>query len=359
VTVIGANARARVADRVEAVCASDLDERALRAEILATLQPVIGFDAYVWLLTDPSTSVGSTPLADVPCLPELPTLIKRKYVNPTNRWTSLMGNGNPTRLPPVVGGHPESPWRAMLLDNEIGDVASATFRDGHGCWGFVDLWRSSDRGGFHDAELSVLADVLPVVTAALRRRQAATFTGDVVSPVTADGPAVLILDDELTITGQTGAATEWLRRLLPTTPGIAPIPAAALNVAAQLLAIEAGVDDNPASARTHVAGLTWVTLRASRLSGGPIAVSIEETPAAPRLDLFARTHAFTPREGELLQLLARGLDTRELGKAMRIKDFTVHDHLKSIFAKTSLNSRTAVLTAAVGASRSGSVGGSV
>jgi DNA-binding NarL/FixJ family response regulator len=92
-----------------------------------------------------------------------------------------------------------------------------------------------------------------------------------------------------------------------------------------------------------------VTLRASRLSGGSIAVSIEETPAAPRLDLFARAHAFTPREGELLRLLARGLDTRELGKAMRIKDFTVHDHLKSIFTKTSLNTRTAVLTAALGA----------
>jgi DNA-binding NarL/FixJ family response regulator len=138
-------------------------------------------------------------------------------------------------------------------------------------------------------------------------------------------------------------------------------------VAAQLLAIEAGVDNNPASARTHVAGLTWVTLRASRLSGGPsssptdqgaIAVSIEETPAGPRLDLFARAKAFTPREAELLQLLARGLDTRELAKAMRIKDFTVHDHLKSVFAKTSLNTRTAVLTAALGASRSWSARGS-
>jgi DNA-binding CsgD family transcriptional regulator len=349
VTAIGANARARLVDRVEAVCASGLDERALRAEVLATLRPVIGFDAYVWLLTDPSTSVGSAPLADVPCRSELPTLIKRKYVNPTNRWTSLMGDGNPARLPPVVAGHPESPWREMLLDNDIGDVASAAFRDREGCWGFVDLWRGSDRKSLSVDELEALAGVLPAVTAALRRRQAATFADGTMSPVVAEGPAVLILDDELRITDQTDAATAWLRRLLPTTPGIAPIPAAALNVAAQLLAIEAGVDDNPASARTYVAGLTWLTLRASRLSGGSIAVSIEETPAAPRLDLFARAHAFTPREGELLRLLARGLDTRELGRAMRIKDFTVHDHLKSIFAKTSLNTRTAVLTAALGA----------
>jgi DNA-binding CsgD family transcriptional regulator len=34
-------------------------------EVLAVLRRVIGFDAYVWLVTDPETSVGSAPLARV------------------------------------------------------------------------------------------------------------------------------------------------------------------------------------------------------------------------------------------------------------------------------------------------------
>ena len=44
--------------------------------LLEEIRRAVSFDAYAWLLTDPETSVGSAPLADVPCLPELPRLIR-------------------------------------------------------------------------------------------------------------------------------------------------------------------------------------------------------------------------------------------------------------------------------------------
>ena len=54
-------------------CARSLvDARTLRLELLEELRQMVPFDAYAWLLTDPETSVGSSPLAAVPCLPELP-----------------------------------------------------------------------------------------------------------------------------------------------------------------------------------------------------------------------------------------------------------------------------------------------
>ncbi|WP_309116894.1 hypothetical protein [Saccharothrix sp.] len=40
---------------------------------------------------------------------------------------------------------------------------------------------------------------------------------------------------------------------MPPAEGRAPIPASAYNVAAQLLAVEAGVDDHPPWARAHLA----------------------------------------------------------------------------------------------------------
>jgi hypothetical protein len=53
------------------LCGSLVDARTLRLELLKELRQTVPFDAYAWLLTDPETSVGSSPLADVPCLPEL------------------------------------------------------------------------------------------------------------------------------------------------------------------------------------------------------------------------------------------------------------------------------------------------
>jgi len=54
----GTWARTRVAERVTALAAAGLGDRELRREVLAVLGEVIGFDAYVWLLTDPVTAVG-------------------------------------------------------------------------------------------------------------------------------------------------------------------------------------------------------------------------------------------------------------------------------------------------------------
>lgn len=346
---------ARTLDRIERLCASTMDERALRVEIIGELRRSIGFDAYVWLLTDPVTTVGNSPLAEVPALPQLPTLIKGKYSSTVNRWTTLGGAAEPARLLSRVAADADDPWRVMLKDYEIVDVASTVFRDRHGCWGFLDLWRHQSSGPFADAAIAVLVAVDAPITAALRRRQAGTFTSIAAPLPSNEGPAILLLDDDLCITAQTDAATEWLRRLLPTAPGLAPIPAAAFNVAAQLLAVEAGVDEHPAAASAYVPGFTWVTVRASRFAGtatarpGAIAVSIEETPDALRLEVYARAHALSPREQSLLRLLVRGLDTRELAQSMSISEYTVGDHLKSIFAKTGINSRTGILTAALGA----------
>lgn len=352
----GSSSLARSVERIERLCASTLGERDLRVGIVAELRRSLGFDAYAWLLTDPVTAVGSNPVAEVPALAALPTVIKLKYSSPINRWTTLAGPPHPVRLLSRTAAGPLDPWRAMLTGYGIVDVASTVCRDRHGTWAFLDLWRDGTSGPFTDDEVAVLVAVGSTTTTAVRRRLAGTFVAPAASVPRDEGPAVLILDDALCITGQTVAATAWLQRLLPTTPGMAPIPAAAYNVAAQLIAVEAGADDHPASARTHVPGFTWVTVRASRLAAsgtagpGAIAVSIEETPGAERLDVYARSHAFSPREHRLVQLLARGLDTHELAEAMSISDYTVGDHLKSIFARTGLNSRHAVLTAALGTS---------
>lgn len=158
---------------------------------------------------------------------------------------------------------------------------------------------------------------------------------------------VLLLSAGLDVLGQTPQTHEYLQALIPPEQGRAPVPACAYNVAAQLLAVESGVDDHEASARVHLAAGLWLTLRAARL-GADIAVTIEESAPAERLDLFARASALSARESELLTHLASGADTREVAARMFVSEHTVQDHLKSVFAKTRTRSRRTLLARALG-----------
>src|SRR5260370_33906950 len=125
-------ARNRACERIEAIGAEPLDAMNLRLRVLDVLRGMVGFDAHVWLLTDPVTTVGAAPLAAVPCLPELPALIKAKYATPVNRWTVLLLQKSPAgTLSDAVGGELDRSlmWRDVLCRYGIGDVASVVLAD--------------------------------------------------------------------------------------------------------------------------------------------------------------------------------------------------------------------------------------
>lgn len=345
--------RRRAVDRIASAAGGSDEDRVLRARILAATRQEVSFDAHAWLLTDPETEVGSSPLAEVPCLPELAESIRLKYLTAVNRWTTLDQ--------PAAGLHRATDgdlgrslvWHELLARYEVRDVASMVFRDLYGCWGFLDLWRTGDAAPFTEAEIALLGDVAGPVTTALREAQARTFAGTDPMPAAA-GPVVLLVSPTLEIRAQTDATDDYLRTLLPTEADRRPIPAGAYNVAAQLLAVEAGIDAHEPSTRVHSVGGAWLTLRAARVGAagseeqGDIAVTIEPTALADRESLFARAHGLTSREAELLGLLVRGFDTRAVAGAMFVAEYTVQDHLKSIFAKTGVRNRRTLLARVAG-----------
>lgn len=340
-------------ERVERLCRSTLGDRELRARVLEQLRPALGFDAYAWLLTDPTTWVGTGPLAEVPDLRDLPRLVALKYATAVNRWTALPA-GRGALLSAATGGRLGTSllWRDLLAGYGVVDVASISFRDRYGSWGFLDLWRSGSRSAYAQADAELLTRIASPVTAGLRRSQARLFAGTVSTP-TGPGSAVLVLDDRLQVRQQTASVDRHLRALLPTAPDLGPVPAAALNVAAQLLAVEAGVDDHVPATRAHLAGGPWIGVRASRLQApgdqiGSIAVTIEPLPAHERLDLYARSAGLTPRERQILHQVAQGADNTVLARRFEISRFTVQDHLKSIFAKTGCSGRAELIARATG-----------
>lgn len=344
---------ARAAERVARLCRAYHDARTLRLALLDEIRRVVAFDAYSWLLTDPETEVGCAPLADVPCLPELPRLIRLKYLTPVNRWTHLAVPA--ALLQTTTGNQPERSlvWREILASYEVNDVASLVFRDRFGCWAFLELWRIGRGKRFTDAEAEFMTAIAVPVTEALRRCQARTFDL-VASDPQRTGPVVLVLSPQLEVRAQTAETDTYLRTLVPPDADRPPIPSGAYNVAAQLVAVESGVDDHPPSARVNLSGGTWLTLRAARIGAGvatgeaDIAVTIEATSAAERTALFARAFGLSARETELLSHLVTGADTHRIAEQMFVSEHTVQDHLKSIFAKTATRNRRTLLARSAG-----------
>jgi DNA-binding NarL/FixJ family response regulator len=79
-----------------------------------------------------------------------------------------------------------------------------------------------------------------------------------------------------------------------------------------------------------------------------IAVTIETAPPSERMALFCLASGLSPRESELVASLARGSDTRQLADELFISENTVQDHFKSIFTKTGIRSRRALMVRALG-----------
>ncbi|MCY0905299.1 helix-turn-helix domain-containing protein [Arthrobacter sp. H14-L1] len=342
--------RANVLERIESLSGAASDARKFRTDVLRELHRAVGFDAHVWLLTDPVTTVGSDPHADVPAFGQLPSLIKFKYLTAVNRWSDLIARRvQVASLVEATGADLARSllWREVLHDYGVKDVASIVMADRYGCWGFLDLWRRGAPNAFDDDELTFLRQLAPVLTRGLRVRQSVTFSTVPSARRRDSGPVVLVLSENLEVVSQTGAAEEWLRTLLPAASDFPPVPASVYNAAAQLLAVEQKVDSHEARARVHLTDGTWITVRAARM-GSQIAVSLEASSPEERLEVFALAHGMSAREAELLAMLADGSDTKLIAQRMFLSELTVQDHLKSIFAKSQTHNRRSLLAQIVG-----------
>lgn len=339
---------------------------------------MLPFSAFVWPLSDPLTATGMSPMARIPCPDELPLLIRLKYLTPAGRWTQLAISPSPvTTLLRETAGDPSRSllWDGLMKRYGVSDVLFAVLADKHGCWGWLDLWRTDPDDPFSAEEVGYLAAVVHEVTPALRRSIARQFLVEVpggLDPVghevvrnrasavggspRPDLPqqAVLTLDADMAVVGGTASVEEWLGLLQAGPRPFQRVPAEVLNVAAQLLAREAGVDRHPASARVHIGSGEWALLQASRMDSTgaaaipPLAVTIQACPPAVRLDMFARSFGLTTRQRELFELAASGADTNAMADALGIGAYTVQDQFKQIFETCGVHSRATLLALAMG-----------
>jgi DNA-binding NarL/FixJ family response regulator len=142
----------------------------------------------------------------------------------------------------------------------------------------------------------------------------------------ADG-AVLLAE------GDASAAVVALRRAWQTWHELeAPYDAARARVLVGLACRSLG-DDDTAALELEAARVVFVELEATHDLGWVDSL----TPRAAPPDAYG----LTPRELEVLRLVAAGKSNREIASALVISEHTVARHLQNIFAKVRVSSRTA------------------
>jgi DNA-binding CsgD family transcriptional regulator len=340
----------RLLQRIEKLCQAELASKALREQVLNVLRERMGFDAHVFMLTDPQSKVVTSPLADVPMLPwpRLPELIRWRYPTPINRWDRLMRLPASSLLTATRSPSESLRWQHVHRELGIIDSAYVSFGDRYGAWGRSSCCAPARRSPptsstssptWHRPSPRVSGRPCPGRSSILR-----TNCFPSAAPSSCSAATWLYRT-------QTQAAADALLRLNPPDEPMAPIPAAAYNIGAALLAQEQGVAVGEPWARVHLGGSRWVKVKASRL-GGDIAVSIEPSTPSERRDLFARSFGLSTRETEVFSLLGAGLESKQIAAVLVLSEHTVDDHVKAILAKTGSRNRPMLLSRALGAASS-------
>lgn len=148
--------------------------------------------------------------------------------------------------------------------------------------------------------------------------------------------------DVLILTEETASRAEIHRFLAQTGENLALLlltddPQAARNLIRQPLR-SWGVLATDSNTEELIAALN--ALHEGLLVGTPALMTFAASAFPPIPETQTTPEALTEREGQVLQLLARGLANKQIAVALRISEHTVKFHISSIYAKLGATNRT-------------------
>ena len=239
------------------------------------------------------------------------------------------------RTPPAAGLHestdgaPERASRYGRLLQPLGfrdDVRVALMQDGL-CWASLYAYRRD--GVFRPDEVALLGAVAADLADAVRLTLLREEAGEDRRP---NAPGLLLLAPDGSLTAVSAIAAEWLRVLAPD----GRVPPVVTAVAASLRS----PDPAPRRARVRGADGRWLVVHASHLEGTGGAVIVEAARPVEVAQILCAAYGISRREGEVVGLVLRGESNRSAANALGITEHTVKEHLKSVFSKTGVLSRS-------------------
>lgn len=340
--------------QVRRISSAGLEGPELLRRVAEGLRSAVPFDAYCASTVDPASNLITHGIAegmDGGSGDEGETFLDRVYFEEDlHQARAMLREGRPVQLlSRSTGGKLDRSLRYRELLKPLGFAheLGGIFADGS-AWGEMDLIRGTDVPDFTDREVALVRRVARHVGAGLKaaalRSRADAGRGD------PEVPGVLNLDRNGTITSHTPAAGRWLGDLEGLHPawrgGPTPIPVRMVAGALRRSLDPASDGDVGLVPRVRVRGRSgrWISLYASRAessAGRPGETVVVIEPARPEevAWLNVASYGLSPREEEVVRLVARGRSTREISIELFVSEHTVQRHIQNAFEKAGVRSR--------------------
>ncbi len=348
---VGPYTRGRVLERVEQLAREGMDVATFLTAAGAELERAVIFDPEVrpnptWVTLDPAsllaTSMTGGDQGGWQCEMSPQEWAACEYASDavSNRIADVVRHPRGLQTATEVAHtHPDraGEYHAVLASIGVEHEVLVALQAADGThWGAVYLTRGPGRPDFSSEELEFLRLVAPHLAEGVRN---GLLLGEASDPQTHDAPAVIVLGHDMDPTSLTPGAERWLAELPAPSP--ATLPPAVLAVAQTVLAQpeEAG---RTATLRVRSEQRGWAVVQGQALTGegAPrVAITIQPIGADRITSLLMAAYGLTSREEEVTRHVLQGHSTTQIATALGISPYTVQDHLKGVFEKTSVRSR--------------------
>jgi DNA-binding CsgD family transcriptional regulator len=349
----------RAFSEVRRLCYAGLDEETLLREAAERTRRAVPLEGYCMTVNDPSSGLITRAVLSDPDFQEAArdAMVRITFEDEVTPFGWMARRGLAAlSLSGSTGGKPESALRYRELMVPMGfeyEVRGVFASDGE-LWGSVNALREPSSPDFDANEVAFFRRIAPHMAAALR---AAALRSEALAERQVEAsPGVLVLDRAGQVVQHTGAAERRLAELGDLGPGWREgdgLPSAVVSVAGALkrtLGKGANGEGNGSVPRLLVRARSgrWLALHGALaepgLGRGSETVIVIEA-AGPREVAWLKTSAYglTKREREVVDLVIRGASTKEISRALYISEYTVQDHLSSVFEKVGERSRRALV----------------
>jgi DNA-binding CsgD family transcriptional regulator len=156
---------------------------------------------------------------------------------------------------------------------------------------------------------------------------------------------VVLLDPNNTVVSMSEEAANWLQALCAGGSDEMTVDDMLRVVYEVAHATRTRVRKSQGLCRIRMRGGEWVVLQGNRVDAGSADVAVIIQPAAlsvllPAVDAWL---GLTPREAQVLRLVANGLPAKHIATRLDLSQQTVNTHLRSIYRKANVTGRAELL----------------